>query len=171
GGDGVQGGAGGGPHLLPRAPPGARSALGAAPADPPPARARPAAAAPRRRARKRHGDRRGAAARGPGPGLEAGRAVAQRPARPRRGRALERRADAERGPPRMIVLKFGGSSVDGAAGIARVVGLVRERLDRRPAVVVSAMAKTTRRLLAAGEAAAWGDLEGARAIAAEIADF
>ncbi|MEA2691956.1 MAG: aspartate kinase [Acidobacteriota bacterium] len=71
----------------------------------------------------------------------------------------------------MIVLKFGGSSVDGAAGIERVVALVRERLPRRPAVVVSAMAKTTRRLLDAGEAAVTGDLAGARAIAAEIRSF
>jgi aspartate kinase len=71
----------------------------------------------------------------------------------------------------VIVLKFGGSSVDGAAGIERVVALVRERLPRRPAVVVSAMAKTTRRLLDAGEAAVTGDLAGARAIAAEIRGF
>src|SRR5437763_16372459 len=71
----------------------------------------------------------------------------------------------------MIVLKFGGSSVDGAAGIERVVGLIGERLARRPVVVVSAMAKTTRRLLAAGEAAAAGNLDGARAIAEEIAAF
>ncbi|HZF10950.1 MAG TPA: lysine-sensitive aspartokinase 3, partial [Thermoanaerobaculia bacterium] len=71
----------------------------------------------------------------------------------------------------MIVLKFGGSSVDSAAGIERVVGLIGERRARRPVVVVSAMAKTTRRLLAAGEAAAAGDLPGARAIAAEIAAF
>ncbi|HEV7519058.1 MAG TPA: aspartate kinase [Thermoanaerobaculia bacterium] len=71
----------------------------------------------------------------------------------------------------MIVLKFGGSSVDGAAGIERVVKLIRERLSRRPVVVVSAMAKTTRRLLDAAQAATTGDLLGARAIAAEIADF
>jgi aspartate kinase len=71
----------------------------------------------------------------------------------------------------VIVLKFGGSSVDGAAGIERVVALVRERLPRRPAVVVSAMAKTTRRLVDAAQAAATGDLGGARAIAAEIHGF
>jgi aspartate kinase len=70
----------------------------------------------------------------------------------------------------MMVLKFGGSSVDSAAGILRVVELIRARLPARPVVVVSAMAKTTRRLVAAGEAAA-GDLGTARAIAAEIADF
>ena len=71
----------------------------------------------------------------------------------------------------MIVLKFGGSSVDGAAGILRVVALVRERLPRRPTVVVSAMAKTTRRLLDAAAAAVSGDLAGARTVAAEIESF
>jgi aspartate kinase len=71
----------------------------------------------------------------------------------------------------VIVLKFGGSSVDGAAGIERVVGLVRERLPRRPTVVVSAMAKTTNRLLEAAQAAVAGDLEGALSIAAEIEVF
>jgi aspartate kinase len=71
----------------------------------------------------------------------------------------------------LIVLKFGGSSVDGAVGIERVVGLVRERLPLRPLVVVSAMAKTTHRLLEAAQAAAVGNLAGARAIASEIEAF
>jgi aspartate kinase len=47
----------------------------------------------------------------------------------------------------MIVMKFGGSSVESAAAIGRVAGVVRERLDRKPVVVVSAMGKTTNRLL------------------------
>jgi aspartate kinase len=47
----------------------------------------------------------------------------------------------------MIVMKFGGSSVESAAAIACVAGVVRERLDRKPVVVVSAMGKTTNRLL------------------------
>jgi aspartate kinase len=51
----------------------------------------------------------------------------------------------------MIVMKFGGSSVDSAASIARVAGIVRECLGRQPVIVVSAMAKTTRRLLEAAE--------------------
>jgi aspartate kinase len=71
----------------------------------------------------------------------------------------------------LIVLKFGGSSVDGAAGISRVVGLIRGRLSRRPTVVVSAMAKTTSRLLDAAQAALSGNLAGARAIAKEIESF
>ncbi|MFL6293751.1 MAG: aspartate kinase [Thermoanaerobaculia bacterium] len=63
----------------------------------------------------------------------------------------------------MIVMKFGGSSVDTAESIARVVGIVRGQRDRQPVVVVSAMAKTTRKLLEAAEAAAAGDLELPRA--------
>ena len=71
----------------------------------------------------------------------------------------------------MIVLKFGGSSVDSAAGISRVVGLIRQRLSLRPTVVISAMAKTTSRLLDAAQAAVSGNLAGARSIAQEIAGF
>jgi aspartate kinase len=43
----------------------------------------------------------------------------------------------------MIVMKFGGSSVESAAAIARVAGIVKQRQDRHPVVVVSAMGKTT----------------------------
>jgi aspartate kinase len=48
----------------------------------------------------------------------------------------------------MIVMKFGGTSVESAAAIQRVAGIVKERVDRKPVVVVSAMGKTTNRLLA-----------------------
>ncbi len=71
----------------------------------------------------------------------------------------------------MIVMKFGGSSVDGAAAIERVAAIVRDRLPRRPVVVVSAMAKTTRRLLEAAAAAAAGDREGALAAFDEIETY
>ena len=47
----------------------------------------------------------------------------------------------------MIVMKFGGTSVESAAAIERVAGIVKARLDRHPVVVVSAMGKTTNRLL------------------------
>ena len=47
----------------------------------------------------------------------------------------------------MIVMKFGGSSVESAEAIQRVAGIVRDRLDRHPVVVVSAMGKTTNKLL------------------------
>ena len=63
----------------------------------------------------------------------------------------------------MIVMKFGGSSVESAAAIARVAGIVRERLDQQPVVVVSAMGKTTNGLLAAAELAAGGQREAAQA--------
>ncbi|MEO8592540.1 MAG: lysine-sensitive aspartokinase 3 [Candidatus Solibacter sp.] len=47
----------------------------------------------------------------------------------------------------MIVMKFGGTSVESAAAIERVAGIVRAREARRPVVVVSAMGKTTNKLL------------------------
>ncbi|HEX9944205.1 MAG TPA: aspartate kinase [Thermoanaerobaculia bacterium] len=71
----------------------------------------------------------------------------------------------------MIVMKFGGSSVDTAASIERVAGIVRASLGRRPVVVVSAMGKTTRKLLAAGEAAAAGDRDATRAAFDELETY
>ena len=53
----------------------------------------------------------------------------------------------------MIVMKFGGSSVESAAAIGRVADIVASRLDRRPIVVVSAMGKTTNALLSIASAA------------------
>jgi aspartate kinase len=44
-------------------------------------------------------------------------------------------------------MKFGGTSVESAEAVARVTAIVRSRLDRRPVVVVSAMGKTTNKLL------------------------
>lgn len=71
----------------------------------------------------------------------------------------------------MIVMKFGGSSVADAESIDRVAGIARGMLDRRPVVVVSAMAKTTNRLLQAADAAAAGDREGALAAFDEIETY
>ena len=48
----------------------------------------------------------------------------------------------------MIVMKFGGTSVESAAAIERVASIVKDRLDRHPVVVVSAMGQTTNKLLA-----------------------
>ena len=59
----------------------------------------------------------------------------------------------------MIVMKFGGSSVDSAESIERVVGIVSAQRHRQPVVVVSAMAKTTRKLLEAADFSAAGDLD------------
>jgi aspartate kinase len=63
----------------------------------------------------------------------------------------------------VIVMKFGGSSVDSAASIGRVAEIVRRHLELRPLVVVSAMGKTTNKLLASAEAAAAGDTAAALA--------
>src|SRR6185503_11941505 len=56
----------------------------------------------------------------------------------------------------MIVMKFGGTSVESAEAIERIAGIVRDRIPRRPVVVVSAMGKTTNQLLAIAEAAVAG---------------
>lgn len=61
----------------------------------------------------------------------------------------------------MIVLKFGGTSVQDAAAIGRLAEIVRARLADRPLVVVSALAKVTDSLLALGELV--GDLPAADA--------
>src|SRR5436190_21993034 len=48
----------------------------------------------------------------------------------------------------MIVMKFGGTSLESTAAIERVASIVRARLSRKPVVIVSAMGKTTNKLLA-----------------------
>lgn len=59
----------------------------------------------------------------------------------------------------MIVMKFGGTSVQDAEAIARVREIVRSRLEERPLVVVSAMSKVTRLLCEMAEAAGRGEKE------------
>jgi aspartate kinase len=59
----------------------------------------------------------------------------------------------------MIVMKFGGTSVESAAAITRVAGIVRAREARHPVVVVSAMGKTTNKLLEIAAAAIAGRRE------------
>jgi aspartate kinase len=71
----------------------------------------------------------------------------------------------------MIVMKFGGSSVESAAAIERVAGIVKERLDRQPVVVVSAMGKTTNRLLALAGAASKGDRNEAARLLEELSSY
>ena len=61
----------------------------------------------------------------------------------------------------MLVMKFGGTSVEDAAAIDRAAKIVAERRDRLPVVVVSAMSKVTDQLLAAGKAAGSGDADKA----------
>lgn len=61
----------------------------------------------------------------------------------------------------MIVVKFGGTSVGDAEAIERAAGIVKSRLPRQPAVVVSALGGATNSLLAIGEQSAKGHLIGA----------
>jgi len=71
----------------------------------------------------------------------------------------------------MIVMKFGGTSLESAAAIERVAGIVRARLERRPVVVVSAMGKTTNRLLAIARDAVEGRRKEAIQGIHELRDF
>ena len=61
----------------------------------------------------------------------------------------------------MIVVKFGGTSVGDAESIERTAEIVKGRLARQPAVVVSALGGATNSLLAIGEQSAKGHLIGA----------
>ena len=64
----------------------------------------------------------------------------------------------------MIVMKFGGTSVEDAAAIDRSCGIVAQRISRKPLVVVSALAGTTNGLLEAGRLAGERKLDAALAI-------
>ena len=69
----------------------------------------------------------------------------------------------------MLVMKFGGTSVESAAAIERVAGIVKGRLARKPVVVVSAMGKTTNKLLAiAAAAVGWWTLPLVGAVAVAV---
>ena len=61
----------------------------------------------------------------------------------------------------MIVMKFGGTSVEDARAIDRAAAIVKARVAQRPVVVVSAMAKVTDQLLTMARAAGAGDRETA----------
>jgi len=61
----------------------------------------------------------------------------------------------------MIVMKFGGTSVQDSTAIDRVAAIVKDRLALKPVVVVSALAKVTDQLLAAARAAGNGDRKAA----------
>jgi aspartate kinase len=65
----------------------------------------------------------------------------------------------------MIVMKFGGTSVQDAEAIDRVAAIVRERAQERPVVIVSALARITDQLLAMANAAAAGNREKALELA------
>lgn len=56
----------------------------------------------------------------------------------------------------MIVMKFGGTSLESAQALRRVADIIGARRSENPFVVVSAMGKTTNELLAIGRTAAEG---------------
>jgi aspartate kinase len=68
----------------------------------------------------------------------------------------------------MIVMKFGGTSVQDAKAIERAASIVQGRLADRPVVIVSAMAKVTDSLLAMGKAAGSGDRKTALKMARSL---
>jgi len=70
----------------------------------------------------------------------------------------------------LVVMKFGGTSVEDPAAITRTAAIVAGRvaLGKQPVVVVSAMAKVTDSLLRAAAAAAEGDRTGALAISSRL---
>jgi len=68
----------------------------------------------------------------------------------------------------MIVMKFGGTSVQDASAIERAADIVKARLEQRPVVVVSAMAKVTDQLLNMARAAGSGDRETALKLSRDL---
>jgi len=68
-------------------------------------------------------------------------------------------------------MKFGGTSVESAEAIARVASIVKARVDRKPIVVVSAMGKTTNKLLAIANSAITGKREEYIRQIHELRDF
>jgi aspartate kinase len=68
----------------------------------------------------------------------------------------------------MIVMKFGGTSVESQEAVARVTRIVESQRHRHPIVVVSAMGKTTNTLLEAATEAAAGRRDQALALVDEL---
>ena len=89
----------------------------------------------------------------------------------------QRQSRFERGED-VVVMKFGGTSVEDEAAIRRLIGIVESRLGAKPVLIISALAKVTDQLLEAGNAAAKGHLGSALATVRniyvrheELADF
>jgi aspartate kinase len=69
----------------------------------------------------------------------------------------------------LVVMKFGGTSVEDATAIARTAAIVPDAWRGQEAVVVvSAMSKVTDQLLACAAAASRGDRTGALAISSRL---
>lgn len=71
----------------------------------------------------------------------------------------------------MIVMKFGGSSLESPEAVQRVCGIIQSRLAQSPLVVVSAHGSTTNRLLATAQAARHGNREEMEALAQELRHY
>ncbi len=81
--------------------------------------------------------------------------------------AFQRHSRFEEGED-LVVMKFGGTSVEDAAAIRRLIGIVEGRPSAQQVIVVSALSKVTDQLLEAGKAAAQGHLGCALAIVRSI---
>ena len=68
----------------------------------------------------------------------------------------------------VVVMKFGGTSVEDVSAFRRVLRIVESRGHSLPVIVVSALAKVTDQLLSAAQAAAEGKLDYANAVGTEI---
>ncbi len=70
----------------------------------------------------------------------------------------------------LVIMKFGGTSVEDPAAISRTAAIVAGRvaLRHKPVVIVSALAKVTDQLLRAAAAASVGDRTGALAISSRL---
>jgi aspartate kinase len=71
----------------------------------------------------------------------------------------------------MIVMKFGGSSVESGEAIERLVRIVKEQVARKPVLVVSALGKTTNRLLELADEAGRGHVYFVTTNFAELQDY
>jgi aspartate kinase len=76
--------------------------------------------------------------------------------------------DANKDETAMVIMKFGGTSVQDATAIGRVAEIVRSRHKQRPVVVVSAFAKVTDQLVLMGQQAASGDVEASLQLLAAL---
>ncbi len=70
----------------------------------------------------------------------------------------------------MIVMKFGGTSVQDAAAILQVAEIVLSKSKQKPVVVVSAMSKVTDGLIRIGKAAREGQMAEALSLIAQLRD-
>lgn len=68
----------------------------------------------------------------------------------------------------LVVMKFGGTSVEDAAAIRRLIGIVEGRPGAQQVIIVSALARVTDQLLQAGREAAQGHLGSALAAVRSI---